>query len=349
MHHSPDGTMNFGACYINADYRHVSRYVGRGQRFRLREACCQAGDSLATLYEWRNLRFAWPFLHLVGRLRELRRTLRWFRRDAEQIPQKDLAPATPSSSTRQAACRGAHRGIGARATARPVLQARLPGHVLHRPVPRRRPLLSRGPLPPDHPDLGRGFRADLRPPHGGLPRADPIDRVAGLVRGGDELWEVRTAGGREYRGTERRDRGAVSAGSGILSRTPAAPDHVGDRGRDPGAARPPYRGKRFILFHPEPSGVALVWRQRSGLDQVFCLRPDPDLSAVYATSEIVESVTWETAIVLSDSDWAPLRLESGLYLVGDYNLCGLEDSFITGLCAANVIIEQAGARTSGRR
>ena len=55
-------------------------------------------------------------------------------------------------------------------------------------------------------------------------------------------------------------------------------------------------------------------------------------------------VTWKTAVVVSDANWAPAVLERGLYLVGDHNLCGLEDSYITGLCAANQIADRALTR-----
>jgi hypothetical protein len=52
---------------------------------------------------------------------------------------------------------------------------------------------------------------------------------------------------------------------------------------------------------------------------------------------------------LEHHDWNPafnlegdtlLECEQGenLYLIGDYNVCGLEDSFITGLYAANRIL-----------
>ena len=58
MHHSPDGRMNFGATYVNEDYRHVGRYVRRGVRFRLREAFCQGNGTMTTLLDWGNVRFA---------------------------------------------------------------------------------------------------------------------------------------------------------------------------------------------------------------------------------------------------------------------------------------------------
>jgi hypothetical protein len=89
---------------------------------------------------------------------------------------------------------------------------------------------------------------------------------------------------------------------------------------------------------PERTGLALIWRQRGGRDLVFSLRPAPDLQAVYHRHEVVASVSWKTAVVLTGGDWAPMVLEPGLYLASDHNLCGLEDSFLTGLCAARHIL-----------
>lgn len=43
-------------------------------------------------------------------------------------------------------------------------------------------------------------------------------------------------------------------------------------------------------------------------------------------------------MVVSGGSWVPMKLENNLFLAGDYNLCGLEDSYISGRCAANQII-----------
>jgi len=104
-----------------------------------------------------------------------------------------------------------------------------------------------------------------------------------------------------------------------------------------------YRGKRFILFHPEETGIALMWQQVCGTDLIFSLKPDPNLDAFYRKCDIVSKVSWKTAVVISDGNWVSLRLEQDLYLVGDYNVCGLKDSFLTGLCAGNAILSSSTA------
>jgi hypothetical protein len=105
-----------------------------------------------------------------------------------------------------------------------------------------------------------------------------------------------------------------------------------------GERRPAYQGKNFLMMRPERTGLALVWRQRGGSDLIFSLRPRPDLGSVYQRAQVDASVSWKTAVVLSGGDWAPLVLEPGLYLASDHNLCGLEDSFLTGLCAARHVL-----------
>ena len=93
--------------------------------------------------------------------------------------------------------------------------------------------------------------------------------------------------------------------------------------------------------------MSLVWKMASGLDQVNCTRPDPDLSGVFARHEVVGRADWRTAVTVSGEEWAPARLERGLYLAGDYNIGGLEDSFISGLCAASQVLKQNQAHGDG--
>ena len=52
------------------------------------------------------------------------------------------------------------------------------------------------------------------------------------------------------------------------------------------------------------------------------------------------------AIQLSQREWRPLQPRRNLFTIGDYNVCGLEDSYLTGLFAANKIIEQVRRNSS---
>ncbi len=105
-----------------------------------------------------------------------------------------------------------------------------------------------------------------------------------------------------------------------------------------GQRRSLYRHKRVVVFAPSPTGIASIWDQGYGWDQVYALCPQPTLSEIYETHEVLQAVTWKTAIVLSDAHWAPLELEPRIYLASDYNACGLEDSYLTGLCAAHHVL-----------
>jgi hypothetical protein len=115
-----------------------------------------------------------------------------------------------------------------------------------------------------------------------------------------------------------------------------------------GERKSPYRGRPFILFDPQETGVAVIWRQRSGEDLVVATCDQPSLARFYVAPTVWDAVTWKTAIVVSGADWAPLELEPDLYLVGDHNIPGLEDSYLTGLCAANRILSRSASPAQPR-
>ena len=95
-----------------------------------------------------------------------------------------------------------------------------------------------------------------------------------------------------------------------------------------------------MFVNPEKGSVALIWKQQNGNDLVFSLDPVPDLSLFYTQHKTVNSVTWKTAIVISNKQWCPTILDQNVFLAGDYNICGLEDSFISGICAANQVLKK---------
>jgi hypothetical protein len=343
MYHSADASMNFGATYVNADYRHVLRYVGRGLPLRLCHIHGQHADgrpvpllSARTLRSWR------PLGRLVGRLVEWRRALRAFRREAEHAPQADLAPRHPlldryrrqpaAELVRELGLGGLHDEYAAPAYWATCFAGPLEGNALF--------YLS-ALLPLAVPIWVADFTHTYARLTAGYRDRILIDRVVGLARRPDGGWEARTAGGREIRAADV----VLAAPYHNLSALYPVPrpeqSPAGAVLFAEGERRPCYRGKNFVLFRPGPGGLTLLWRQRHGRDLLFSLGARPDLRPVYQSHQVVASVSWKTAVVLSGAGWAPLVLGPGLYLAGDYNLCGLEDSFITGLCAARHVLRPA--------
>jgi hypothetical protein len=92
------------------------------------------------------------------------------------------------------------------------------------------------------------------------------------------------------------------------------------------------------LFAPGDTTFGLA-RQEDG-STVFCSASEsPDFAKYFADWTVDDHVVWDPAFhllgdVLLDCEQAP-----GLFLIGDHNVCTLEDAYITGVYAANRILD----------
>ncbi len=105
-----------------------------------------------------------------------------------------------------------------------------------------------------------------------------------------------------------------------------------------GRREEPYVQKKIIFFRPEHHDITILWRQKTGSDIVFSKVPKPDFRKYYEINHIVRRVHWGTSVVLSDENFVKQHTEEGVMLASDYNITGLEDSYITGVYAANKIL-----------
>ncbi len=340
MHHSEDGTMNFGAVYITADYHHVARYVGRGQPIRFSGIHAQTSNGAIGLWHWRNLRYSLPLARLALRLRQFRHDGLAFQKAAGHVAPHILASRYPrfdryrrqpaEDLAKELRLGGLHSDY-----LRLVFQATCFADPVHANA-----LLYLGALLPL---IVPAWAADFRCTYDKLTRGigDNIllDRVQGVGRRPSGTWEVRTAAGRTLQANNvvlavpAHNLAALYPVPFSGHTVPATVLYV--RGQ-----RRPHCQKRFLLLPPAETGLAMLWRRRCGADQVISMTARPDLEAVYHKPKVVESVSWKTALVLSSGDWAPMVLEPGLYIVGDLNVPGLEASFLTGMCAAHQIIRE---------
>ncbi len=104
-----------------------------------------------------------------------------------------------------------------------------------------------------------------------------------------------------------------------------------------GTLRPQYQASIFSVFSEgdEPA----ILRQSDHSYLLYSSKDDVDLSKYFMDYEVLTKKYWNPAI-FSGSDLIELKQQEDLFIIGDSNLPGLEDSFITGICAANLIINQ---------
>ncbi len=104
-----------------------------------------------------------------------------------------------------------------------------------------------------------------------------------------------------------------------------------------GKRRKIYKPGKNLTFKPG-NAVECFFAQKNGIDILYATTPKPDFEKYYHHYEIVDQIAWKTGTQLSANKWRPLQMKKNLFTIGDYNICGLEDSFLTGLFAANKII-----------
>jgi len=351
MHHSTwdsssssskSSTLNLGATYVNDDYTNILKYVDRGQPFKLSKAYCENEGKLTTAFNWRNWNEMVPFVRLVYRVYQLRFAAKEFRKDTETTPQIEVLSKHPiiNKYVHQAAeefIQELNLQTLNERYCNPAFQA-----TCFVNAKEANTLFYLGNL---FPLIIKTYIADFTHTYSRLTKGYEnkivIDKVCGLQRNVNGNWNISTISGENYTAnnvviaTPYHNASEFYPVPKPKLSTSATVLYV------KGQRKKSYRQKDFMLFHPERTGIALLWGQTNGLDLIFSVTDTPELEAIYKEYDVIEKVHWKTAVVISDENWVPLILEPGLFLVGDYNVCGLEDTFITGLCAANHIIAQS--------
>ncbi len=97
-------------------------------------------------------------------------------------------------------------------------------------------------------------------------------------------------------------------------------------------------GAEFEFFH-ESSDLFDLAHQADGTYLFYCDNPRPKLNKYFNRYKVIAKKHWNPAFNLNGNILLECELDERLYLIGDHNICGLDDSFITGVYAANRIID----------
>jgi len=86
---SDDGTANYGAFFVCSDYHHVLQHVTIKSRIKLSDFCFHNGEKTYVLFEPKLIRYAFQFMKTMKLLYKFRRAFRKFRKVSENISQKE--------------------------------------------------------------------------------------------------------------------------------------------------------------------------------------------------------------------------------------------------------------------
>ncbi len=104
-----------------------------------------------------------------------------------------------------------------------------------------------------------------------------------------------------------------------------------------GAPRERYAPYSLNLYSPAYEISALA-RQHDGTYLLFSCIRDLDLNKYFAHYETIRKVEWEKALYVIGREFLEQRYDENCYIAGDHNSLGLEPACISGIYAANQII-----------
>jgi hypothetical protein len=101
--------------------------------------------------------------------------------------------------------------------------------------------------------------------------------------------------------------------------------------------------KVYHLFSPQ-SNVQAIANLRDGTFLVYYKHEYPQLEEFFYKPCVIAHKVWDPAGTINGHTLIESNRGDNFYLIGDFNVCGLEDSYITGIYAANKISERPISR-----
>ena len=98
--------------------------------------------------------------------------------------------------------------------------------------------------------------------------------------------------------------------------------------------------KKYHLFSPD-SEVQAVADLNDGTHLFYYKKTQPKLERFFKKPQLIAHKYWNPAGTINGHELIECNRGNNMYLIGDYNIAGLEEAYITGLFAANQIIKKS--------
>ena len=97
-----------------------------------------------------------------------------------------------------------------------------------------------------------------------------------------------------------------------------------------------YKAKKYHLFAP-PGNVQAIADLEDGTYLFYYKNNSSSVKDYFDNPEIISSKSWNPAGTINGHNLIECKRGNNMFLIGDYNIAGLEESYITGLYCANQI------------
>ena len=104
--------------------------------------------------------------------------------------------------------------------------------------------------------------------------------------------------------------------------------------------KPVYRKNAMNLF-PASMPIMLIVKQHDGTFLIYSREKETDLHQVCERFDLLHSVAWEKAMYIQGAAFMEQQIGDDIYIAGDHNGLGLEPAAISGIFAANQIINKS--------
>lgn len=332
---SKDGTANYGAFFVCSDYNYVNQYVTLDSKIKLGDFCFHEKDSKYALFETKFLLYTFQFIKIIRILHRFRKAFRKFRKTSENISQKKAIENDPflyELYMTNAADFVKKHGIesGTETYLSKALYSTTFSNIhemnafsyLQFLLPLITPIYT---FTFEKEKMTGSFNDKIL-----LDRVDNIEykNKRYLIKLKNNKFSTKTVvlatninWSKKFAGIKKTNR-PVSTHMYHIKGTP----------------KQMIAKKKYHLFSTN-NNVQAVADLNDGTYLFYYKEKKPSLDNYFSRYKIIDSHFWNPAGTINGHELIETNRGNNMYLIGDFNIAGLEESYITGLYCANQIIK----------
>jgi hypothetical protein len=332
---SKDGTANYGAFFVCSDYHNVLKYVTLGSRIRLRDFCFHDNDEIYVLFEPKLIAYWLQFIKVIKILHKFRKAFRKFRKTSETVSQKKAIKNDPFlqelymknavdlvSEHNLLAGTDAYLSKAVYSTTFSTIKEMNALSFLQYLLPLITPIYT---FTFDREKMIESFKDKI-----------VLNRVANVrykdgkykIKYNEDLFLAKNvvlateiSWSKNFAGVKKTNKPV----STHMLHVRGFPKNV-------------ISHKRYQLFSPN-SNVQAIADLQDGTYIFYYKYKQPSLEKYFFKPQVISSHFWDPAGTINGHTLIENNRGKNMYLIGDFNVAGLEEAYITGIYAGNQIVQ----------